>query len=51
MIPFCISVTYCLIQVKLYAEYAPTRLLDFLRASNHYSLEEVRWSSLLCATD
>lgn len=27
-------------QVKLHAEYAPTRLLDFLRASNHYSLEE-----------
>ncbi|KAI0345141.1 vacuolar protein sorting-associated protein 41 [Trametopsis cervina] len=28
------------LQVKLYAEYAPTRLIDFLRASNYYSLEE-----------
>ncbi|KAI0685116.1 vacuolar assembling protein VPS41 [Cerioporus squamosus] len=27
-------------QVKLYAEYAPRRLIDFLRASNYYSLEE-----------
>ncbi|OCH94458.1 vacuolar protein sorting-associated protein 41 [Obba rivulosa] len=27
-------------QVKLYAEYAPQRLIDFLRASNYYSLEE-----------
>ncbi|KAH9947191.1 vacuolar protein sorting-associated protein 41 [Amylocystis lapponica] len=27
-------------QVKLYAEYAPYRLVDFLRASNYYSLEE-----------
>lgn len=28
-------------QVKLYAEYQPSRLIDFLRASNHYSLEKV----------
>ena len=28
-------------QVKLYAEYAPRRLIDFLRASNYYNLEEV----------
>ncbi|KAI0940385.1 hypothetical protein AcV5_001504 [Taiwanofungus camphoratus] len=27
-------------QVKLYAEYAPHRLIDFLRASNYYSLED-----------
>ncbi|KAI1791727.1 vacuolar assembling protein VPS41 [Ganoderma leucocontextum] len=27
-------------QVKLYAEYAPPKLIDFLRASNYYSLEE-----------
>ncbi|KAI8982914.1 vacuolar protein sorting-associated protein 41 [Trametes punicea] len=27
-------------QVKLYAEYAPRRLIDFLRASNYYNLEE-----------
>ncbi|KAI0789305.1 vacuolar protein sorting-associated protein 41 [Abortiporus biennis] len=26
-------------QVKLYAEYAPAKLIDFLRASNYYSLE------------
>ncbi|XP_006456893.1 hypothetical protein AGABI2DRAFT_229096 [Agaricus bisporus var. bisporus H97] len=27
------------LQVKLYAEYATTRLIDFLRASNYYNLE------------
>ncbi|KAL6307128.1 vacuolar protein sorting-associated protein 41 [Sparassis latifolia] len=27
-------------QVKLYAEYAPHRLIDFLRASNYYNLED-----------
>ncbi|KAI0766345.1 vacuolar protein sorting-associated protein 41 [Trametes elegans] len=27
-------------QVKLYAEYSPRRLVDFLRASNYYNLEE-----------
>ncbi|KDQ15510.1 hypothetical protein BOTBODRAFT_31824 [Botryobasidium botryosum FD-172 SS1] len=27
-------------QVQLYAEFAPTRLIDFLRASNYYSLEQ-----------
>ncbi|PIL28149.1 hypothetical protein GSI_09686 [Ganoderma sinense ZZ0214-1] len=27
-------------QVKLYAEYAPRKLIDFLRASSYYSLEE-----------
>ncbi|KAG9218576.1 hypothetical protein CCMSSC00406_0001310 [Pleurotus cornucopiae] len=27
------------IQVKLYAEYATSRLIDFLRASNYYNLE------------
>ncbi|KAI9069075.1 vacuolar protein sorting-associated protein 41 [Trametes sanguinea] len=32
--------TYADIQVKLYAEYAPRRLIDFLRASNYYNLEE-----------
>ncbi|KAI0672661.1 vacuolar protein sorting-associated protein 41 [Trametes maxima] len=31
---------YADIQVKLYAEYSPRRLIDFLRASNYYSLEE-----------
>ena len=34
------SITHCE-QVKLYAEYAPRRLIDFLRASNYYNLEEV----------
>ena len=29
-------------QVELYAEYAPRRLIDFLRASNYYNLEKVR---------
>ena len=29
------------LQVKLYAEYAPRKLIDFLRASSYYSLEEV----------
>ncbi|KAG8929405.1 Vacuolar protein sorting-associated protein 41, partial [Tulasnella sp. 418] len=28
------------IQLQLYAEYAPPRLIDFLRASNNYSLEK-----------
>ncbi|CCM00293.1 uncharacterized protein FIBRA_02323 [Fibroporia radiculosa] len=28
------------VQVKLYAEYASDHLIDFLRASNYYSLEE-----------
>lgn len=28
-------------QVQLYAEFAPKRLIDFLRASNYYSLEKV----------
>ncbi|KAI0684181.1 vacuolar protein sorting-associated protein 41 [Cytidiella melzeri] len=28
------------LQVKLYAEYAPKRLIDFLRASNYYNLEQ-----------
>lgn len=28
-------------QVRLQAEYNPTQLLDFLRASNYYSLESV----------
>ncbi|CDO75230.1 hypothetical protein BN946_scf184895.g10 [Trametes cinnabarina] len=28
------------IPVKLYAEYAPRRLIDFLRASNYYNLEQ-----------
>ncbi|EJD01725.1 vacuolar assembling protein VPS41 [Fomitiporia mediterranea MF3/22] len=27
-------------QVQLYAQYAPNRLIDFLRASNYYSLEK-----------
>lgn len=34
-------------QVQLYAEFAPKRLIDFLRASNYYSLEKVdqsRWN-------
>ena len=33
--------TSCRPQVKLYAEYAPKRLIDFLRASNYYNLEQV----------
>ena len=28
-------------QVQLYSEFAPGRLIDFLRASNYYSLEKV----------
>ncbi|KAI0089341.1 vacuolar assembling protein VPS41 [Irpex rosettiformis] len=28
------------LQVKLYAEHAPNRLIDFLRASNYYNLEQ-----------
>lgn len=28
-------------QVQLYAEFAPKQLIDFLRASNYYSLEKV----------
>jgi hypothetical protein len=28
-------------QVKLYAEYATLRLIDFLRASQYYNLEMV----------
>jgi len=35
------------IQVKLYAEYAPARLIDFLRASAHYNLEGVRDSMIV----
>ena len=31
-------------QVQLYAEFAPGRLLDFLRASNYYSLEKVNYT-------
>ena len=38
--PHLVSV-YADSQVKLYAEYAPGRLIDFLRASNYYNLEEV----------
>ena len=30
--------------MKLYAEYASERLIDFLRASNYYNLETVRWN-------
>ena len=33
--------SYADVQVKLYAEYAPRRLIDFLRASNYYNLEAV----------
>ena len=33
--------SYADTQVKLYAEYAPRRLIDFLRASNYYNLEAV----------
>lgn len=29
------------LQVDLYAEYAPVKLMEFLRASNYYSLEKV----------
>ncbi|TBU65241.1 vacuolar assembling protein VPS41 [Dichomitus squalens] len=32
--------SYADTQVKLYAEYAPRKLIDFLRASQYYSLEE-----------
>jgi hypothetical protein len=28
-------------QVQLYAKFAPQRLIDFLRASDYYSLEKV----------
>jgi hypothetical protein len=33
--------------VELYAEHAPTKLIDFLRASSYYSLEAVTQSSIL----
>lgn len=29
------------LQVELYAAYAPAKLIDFLKASNYYSLEKV----------
>ncbi|KAI0807975.1 vacuolar assembling protein VPS41 [Fomes fomentarius] len=35
-----LTFAYADTQVKLYAEYAPRRLIDFLRASNYYNLEE-----------
>lgn len=35
------------VQVDLYAEYEPNKLMDFLRASNYYSLERVRSALLL----
>ncbi|KAH9848839.1 vacuolar protein sorting-associated protein 41 [Lenzites betulinus] len=35
-----ITSTYADTQVKLYAEYAPRKLVDFLRASNYYNLEQ-----------
>ena len=34
-------------QMELYAEFAPRRLIDFLRASNYYSLEKVRLASFI----
>ena len=34
-------------QVELQAEYNPTQLLDFLTASNYYSLEKVRLASFI----
>lgn len=37
--------------VELYAEYAPAKLIDFLRASSYYNLEAVSLkSSLLLST-
>lgn len=38
------------LQIELYAEFDPAKLLDFLRASNYYSLEKVRvvTSSTMC---
>jgi hypothetical protein len=30
------------LQIELYAEFEPVKLLDFLRASNYYSLEKVK---------
>ena len=33
-------------QVRLYAEYARPRLIDFLRGSNSYNLELVRFSAV-----
>lgn len=33
------------LQVELYADYAPGKLIDFLRASNYYSLERVKLRS------
>jgi hypothetical protein len=32
--------------VELYAEHAPAKLIDFLRASSYYSLEAVSRNSL-----
>jgi hypothetical protein len=40
-LPF-LKLTLLSIQVDLYAEYNPAKLMDFLRASNYYSLERVR---------
>jgi hypothetical protein len=40
-LPF-LKLTLPSIQVDLYAEYNPAKLMDFLRASNYYSLERVR---------
>ena len=35
---------YSDLQVDLYAEYDPNKLMDFLRASSYYSLEQVSGS-------
>ena len=36
--------TLIFIQVKMYAEFATSRLIDFLRASSSYNLEMVSFS-------
>lgn len=36
-----LTADYADAQVELYAEFEPRRLIDFLRASNYYSLEKV----------
>jgi hypothetical protein len=42
-----INAEACPQQVKLYAEYASEHLIEFLRASNYYSLESVGFTSIL----
>lgn len=40
-----LAADYADAQVELYAEFKPKRLVEFLRASNYYSLEKVNITS------